>query len=553
MVNLENEEIVVDAAFIEEMNKYRIPDTSKGFIEACSQSCILFSEKMLGIRLYAWQVYFILGLMKIMEETDLEKRQKMLKKFLALTSRQIGKSTAVTVFAIWCAVFNKYPGTIYNNTIAGVVSATDVQARKLLNEIKKIIRVGDRFMAETYQDAQGNPHFGTQFFTKLLDENEANNTTTITFRPWKENVHGEYILKGSKSGSVIKSFPPTSIVLGETLTILIIDEAGKSDKITDEFVDDYASPTTTSTDGMTIYLSTPWVTSGFFYEAATSPHSEYVKVVFTCDAIAIENPTQRAVIQREMDSLHERGLPDTVKRAYFCRFVKGEQTYFNPENVLDAFTDEYQMYSAYQGRCDMGVDFGGQVKSKTVVTISEMDNEGRTRRLFHHAYPVGDDLSLLEDIARWRKDFNIQRTIVDDCPAGDFLTRQMEEKGWDVTRMNFRAEKVKKYGAFRAALNKGLIVSYQDDVLKTEMLAMEFSQGAKQSVIQHAPGYSDDCIDSFVMSAYYYVQDEGGMKFFDYDVPTPEEQMIREGKFVTEKESLWERRRRERSESAYDW
>lgn len=550
---MDSDEIIVDQAFIEEMNKHRIPDTSKGFIEACSQSCVLFSEKMLGIRLYAWQVFFILKLKKIFDEKDIVKRQTMLKKFLALTSRQIGKSTAVTVFAIWCAVFNKYPGTIYQNTIIGIVSATDVQAKKLLNEIKKIIRVGDRFMAETYQDAQGSPHFGTQFFTKLLDDNEANNTTTITFRPHKENVHGEYILAGSKSGSTIKSFPPTSIVLGETFTVLVIDEAGKSDKITDEFLDDFASPTVTSTDGLTILLSTPWVTSGFFYEAASSPNSDYVKVVFTCDAIAIENPTQRAVIQREMDSLHERGLPDTVKRAYFCRFVKGEQTYFNPENVLDAFTSEYQMLSAYQGRCDMGVDFGGQVKSKTVVTISELDGENRARRLFHHAYPVGDDLSLLDDIARWRKDFNIQRTIVDDCPAGDFLTRQMEEKGWDVTRMNFRAEKVKKYGAFRSTLNKGLIVSYVDEALKTEMLAMEFSQGSKQSLIQHAPGYSDDLIDSFVMSVYYYIQDEGGLKFFDYDAPTEEEKLIREGVTVDKKESFWERRQREKAGSAYDW
>jgi hypothetical protein len=41
------------------------------------------------------------------------------------------------------------------------------------------------------------------------------------------------------------------------------------------------------------------------------------------------------------------------------------------------------------------------------------------------------------------------------------------------------------------------------------MLAMEYSQAAKQSVLQHAPGMTDDAIDSFVMSCYFFVQEEG--------------------------------------------
>ena len=90
----------------------------------------------------------------------------------------------------------------------------------------------------------------------------------------------------------------------------------------------------------------------------------------------------------------------------------------------------------------------------------------------------------------------------------------MKEKGWNLTPMNFRSEKVKKYGAFRSDLNNGRIKSYMDDELKTEMLALENSDSARHSVIIAPPGYNDDRIDSFVLSAYHYVQEEGGFKFY---------------------------------------
>jgi hypothetical protein len=92
----------------------------------------------------------------------------------------------------------------------------------------------------------------------------------------------------------------------------------------------------------------------------------------------------------------------------------------------------------------------------------------------------------------------------------------MEDKGWELYRMNFRAEKVKKYGAFRVALKRGYIKSYEDDILKTEMYALENTPGARQSNIQHAPGYTDDFIDSFLMSTYFFIEDEERLEAFQW-------------------------------------
>ncbi len=851
--------ITVDAAFIESMLPFRSPDKGLGLIGACSKNIVVFAERMLGITLYSWQVYFLSRIQRALESSD---DTSLSREFAAITSRQIGKSTALAVLGLWATIFNKRPGTISNNTILLIVSASDTQAKKLLYEIKKFIRLGDSHIKRTYVDDNGEPLFGTKFFTDLLDEYEPNNTTTITFKPHDPSVHGEYLLIGSKNGSVIRSYPPTSIVLGEcqigsdrvlltdgsykrideiqvgdfivtsdhfkqaestvtaikdngivdtiqfttsrgnsvtvthnhplmtergwvkaidiqptdklcqliryssnassydwgeripkflgymlgdgsciqrtnlrfsqednkqkeefnaicnslnysiswskdkrtknlynasisvkawdnillesglagkdagnkelpigfegwskqskalllnryfscdgwfinnkkrpeigvyskskklinqiqhellsweirsnirkrvkgnfsgyelairynkgiedfikyigifnktdkvllnpnriyqhtshdiqdfefvnirsiqhtgkqqtygitiqdtqcyisngilnhnTATLLAIDEVGKSDRIGDTFIYDYFFPVGNSTDAIRLYTSTPWTSSGFFYRIV-DPDNLYknspVDVVsFTIDAIKIENPKYYATVQKTIKSMNEDGKHAEVQRGYYCRFVKGEQSYFDPTSVLESFTSDYTMFEEFSGECDMGVDFGGQVTSKTVITISYLDDHGTVRRLYHKSYPVGGDQSLMSDISNLLKRFNIQRIIPDDCPAGYHLIEKMKEKGWNVHPMNFRTDKVKKYGAFRSLLNRKNIKSYLDEDLQTEMLSMEFSQGSRQSVLQHAPGYTDDLIDSFVMSSYFFLVDDTILKTYNW-------------------------------------
>ncbi len=513
--------IEVNEEFIEMMKEYRKPDKTVGLIEASSKNVIVFLEKMIGFIPYAWQVYYLNKVQIAIQQRNFEKTRNLIKEFVALTSRQIGKSTALAGLGIWLGSFNKCPGTIMNNTIFGITSASESQSKKLLNEMKKLIRFGDTNMALNYRDDNDKPIFGKRFFSDLLDDEEPNNMTTITFKAHKPDKHGPFLLAGSKSGSVIKSYPPTSVVLGETFTVVGIDEAGKSDKISDMFFYDYIYPTGNSTNAVRLYTSTPWFNSGFFYRLV-DPDSLYEDspadvVVFTIEAIRIENPNYYATVMKTIDMLNKDGKTDEVQRAYYCRFVKGDQNYFNPDKIWKLFNEDTRQVM-FEGPCDMGVDFGGQVKSKTVITISTLNDEDHAVRLYHKSYEVGKDGALLDDMADLMTRFNIQRVIPDDCPQGDYMIRAMKERGWDVQPMNFRAEKVKKYGAFRSWLNKGKIKSYKDDDLKTEMLAMEYSARSKQSVIQHAPGYSDDLIDSFVMSCYFYVTEDEGFKTYDlYD------------------------------------
>lgn len=502
---------VVDEQFVKDMDSFRKPtNPDAGLLEACSESVVIFSEKMLGIRLYSWQVRFLTDIQASMRgEADF-------KEFAVMTSRQIGKSWAVAIFCVWACMFNKYPGreNPYNNTVVGVVSASDVQAKKLLEEMKKFIRLGDKFMERTYPDM-----FQKDLLASMIDDDERNNMNTVTFKSFNPRKHGEYFLKGSMIGSVIKSYPPTTGVLGETFSIEIIDEAGMTERIDDKFYNEYIYPTGNARDALRIRLSTPWESSGFFYRMM-DPNDNLGEVyshrlVFTIDAIKVEDMKYYEQVMKDVERKRADGLLDEVNRAYYCRFVKSGKSYFSPESVLDCFDNPLYMEDGYKKPCDMGIDFGGQRKSRTVITISALGDDGKVKRLYHRTYRVQEDLGLLSDVQELLARFQVERIVPDHCPEGDFMIRTMVEKGWNVHPMNFRSEKVKKYGAFRAALNRREIQSYKDNELQTEMLALEHAHGRVQSVIQAAAGESDDLIDSFLLSSYFFIEDLDGVKTYD--------------------------------------
>lgn len=497
----------VDEAFIEEVKEYRVPEsTDMGLLEACSKNVNLFADKMIGIRTYAWQAYVLHKAQMAIEGrgANLTARE-----FAWLTSRQVGKSLAVAILCVWATVFNKAPGGVNLTTDVGIVSASDVQAKKLLYEMKKIMRRGDRYLAETYGELFPLDKDNKGLFSNLLSDKEPNNTTTITLKPYDAEVHGEYLLAGSKSGSTIKSYPPSASVLGETFSIVIIDEAGKTDRITDQFFYDYIYPTGNERDAVRIYTSTPWVQSGFFFEKCNDEMGDTDVFEFTIEAIAVENPRYYDNVMKIVEAMNREGKTDEVQRAYFCRFVQGDANYFSPSKVADVFDPELFMRGQFPGPCDMGVDFGAQKNSESVVTISRLDEEtGEIIRLYHRKYKRGTDLNLIDDIKELMGRFNIQRIIPDDCPAGAFEIERMKQLGWEIHPMNFRTDKVSKYSAFRAMVNRGLVKSYVDDDLLVEMRSLESSQTSTQSRIVAPPGYSDDLIDSFLMSAYFMLSEE---------------------------------------------
>ena len=471
----------------------------KELLIKCKDDPAIFARYMLGVDLYGWQ--WLVTRQIVAGE----------KKVILNTSRQIGKSFLVSVVSLWYQIFNLGKSSKFFNTKVGVISASENQAKKLLLDIKNLMRVGDMHCKEEYDI----PHL----FSSMIDTTQGaeNTKTCITFLPW-EKKFGVF-LDGAKVGGFIKSMPPTESVRGETFDFLIVDEAAQID---DEIYNSTISKTGDKYDAVRFITSTPFGRKGFFYEyfdpEMKLKSNKWNRFWFTVDCLSLDDEED---YKRRLDDIEfqiEAGKNLTVRQEYYGDFVQSDQSFFNPQKC-DEMIEDYTQLESFRGECDLGIDFGGLRKSRTVITITAIskDDERTVRRLYHHMYQVREDASLIDDISELKKRFNVQRIIVDYCPEGDFKIREMEELGWDVTYMQFATDKVRKFGDFRTMLNRGLIKSYPDSDLLGEMKALSVAKGRERTKIQPPPGYNDDVIDSFVIASYHQTQQDDDFEFFDLD------------------------------------
>lgn len=475
----------------------------KDLFELCSQNPAIFAKYMLGVKLYAWQF-------KVAQEVAKGNRRIILN-----TSRQVGKSFLVSILALWYALFNKGNTSEFKNTKVGIISATENQSKKIMYDIKNLMSLGNLYCKMNYSVQRGDL-FDLGIFSYLIDDNRSveNTKTAITFKSFEKEFG--ILLKDSLIGSYIKCYPPTDIVRGETFDFLMIDEAAQID---DDIYYMAISKTGDKYDAIKIIASTPFGQSGFYYELVdpndSLPNNPWTRFAFDVDAIQFDDANDWKRRKTEIDFNIAQGKSIIVRQEYYCEFVTSEQSFFDPEKVDEIF-DEYMAIESYSKPCDLGIDFGGLKKSQTVLTISTIDEETMIiRRIFHKAYAVREDGSLIDDIYEIMKRFNIQRIIVDECPEGDFMIRKMIDLGWNITGMKFAAEKVKKYGEFRAKVNRGYMKSYKDGELQGQMKALMTKQGIERTKIQPPAGYSDDYIDSYVLSTYHYIAEDEGFRFWD--------------------------------------
>jgi hypothetical protein len=505
------QETIVTEEFVKEMRKRAQVQEGTSLFEASRDNIVVFAEKMLGLRLYAWQIDLL------SRAQDLIHGESEYIELAALTSRQIGKSFCLAIIAIWACVFNKYPGTAFNTTVVGVISASDRQAKELLREVKKLLILGDGYMFEKY-DRKG-------FFTALLDAREQNNTEILTFKPSQDSPH-EVFLKGAKTGPQIMSYPPTQKVLGKSFTLIFVDEAGRSSEITDEFLLEELFATGSATSSRRILTSTPWAPIGYFYNVVHPDgryHGQSDVVKYTIEALAVEEHAVKQyeyVMRTMVKPWRAAGDHNAVLRAFYCEFVKGETNFFDPAVVKDIFTKDYDAYEGYDGVCDIGIDWGGSKNSNTVVTVSTLSEDGEIFRLYKKVYKVQEDENLISDL---EEDIMVrfpkwQRIIYDDAPVATYILKDLKDKGWEIHPMNFRSDKVKKFGALRSKINRGEVYSFNDDDLLAEMISLEFGTGSRQSRITAPKGGSDDLIDSFVISCFFFLDEDNSVEFFSlYD------------------------------------
>jgi len=458
----------------------------------CMQNPSYFSHHVLGITPYRYQ-HLILRRFRDKRERELRNDRMIICK-----SRQIGISICLAILAIWYAAYNKANdgmGTsIHHNTKVGIISRSDDQAKKLMKEIQNMV---------------WNSKFD---FSQLVKSNRQSPLN-------KKEIHF--------SNGLIKCFPPTDASRGESFDLLIVDEAAFVDG---EVFKDAMEPTVSAVDGKIILSSTPKGQSGFYFELFDpydiKKNHEYERFWFHWKMC--ENEAQKRIIKEKFINAKAEGNIKSFDQEYNALFTVDEESFFEDADVQAGIDkSSTPLFEFKEHPCTVGIDYGIS-RSATCITITTKIKN--CIKLIYQYARVGLDDNLLMDnswehsIPNLLKRYNVVHIVVDDCAQGNTVNRWLENEGYPVIRFNFRSdtargERNRGYYRFRSELKQGRLRYPELRTLLAEMKCLQEVRMEQHMKIKAPNSYKDDRIDSFMMSCWPFLNNEG--KFtsavVDYD------------------------------------
>lgn len=432
-----------------------------------------FARNFLGVTPYSWQYAF-------WNKLDTKNTR-----VIVTTPRQVGKSLACAIFALKAAILNTHPAGVSGKTYIGIVSATDEQSMKLMGEIKNLIRLGDEYIS-TSTGGKTKGYFSNQIDNSVEAEN---NKTTITF----------------KNGNIIRCLPPTDRVRGYSFSYVFVDEAA--------FIEDEdiffgcIKPTVSKTNGYIVITSTPNGQQGFFYEIFDPEDklSEHEFERIWLNWRMIDDDKYRSEIEKAMSFYYNTGRDREFRQEYEAEFTSQVSAFFESKDVDSGIDNDLVRETESKDATHMGIDFG-MVNSNTVISISRKDKD-TIKLVWQYIYGPGKDTDLVKDIKVLVRDYSVEKIIVDDCPQGDYIIKELTKDGMPLTLMKFRTEKVSKYTSFRSMLRKGRVKYYPAEELIKQMKSLQEIATPTTTKIEKPSGGKDDCTDSFLMSCYHFLGD----------------------------------------------
>ena len=467
----------------DDWNERRVRDSSVK-MSLSRKDTFYYSVNTIGVTPLQWQ-------MKLWDLLDAGH-----KRIAICTPRQVGKSLAIAIFALKAATLNIFPSGVDKRTRIGIISATEEQAKKLMGNIRDLMIMGDKHV-ELMTGGKTKNHFTNQI---NKSQSAANNKTAITFM----------------NGNQIICLPPTNRVRGYTFSFVFVDEAAFVED--QDIFFDSIEPTVAGTNGVICLTSTPNGQQGFFYDLF-DPDERYDTHTYKRFWLNYKDLDNKDMIERietkKLDML-KSGKEKHFEQEYEAKFSVQVSAFFESKDVDTMYISSLDKLGKFEGACDLAVDFG-MVNSHTVITIARLSKDKTIERIYNYRYSFGEDDKLLEDIAALKRRFNIQRIIPDNCAQGYHKIQEMEQKGWRVTPMSFKKDKVAKYTEFRSKLRQGKVKSYKDRALEIEMKALQEEEGVRSTKIHKPSGGTDDLIDCFVMASYHYLETtDRGVRCYDW-------------------------------------
>jgi len=484
---------IIPEAYLDEQYEYyfskqKLKDEYNGdVLKACEDDPALFAHYMLGFTLRDYQLYLMI---KLVEDRYV----------FALMGRRMGKSTVFKIFNAWALWYNKYPQGRDNTTKVLVLAHTSDSAESYIEELRDIYEAGDRRVEQVFKGKLGKKYF-TGHFPKKGKDNARINTTELA------------IFNGG--WNKIMAFPPTPRARGRAASIVQLDELGFwSDYTPDEYkiYREVVRPIITDSPGTKIFAATtPNGPAGLAYDIFPIDNH---KTVFTGMWFPFYYRKEKEYLD-EIDIVREEyestGDYDSFRQEFLAEWVSKGKSYFQKEKEIDkVFADEsLGIMSSFSGPCHAAIDFGGSVKSRTVITVSRVDEKGHMYRIYHKRYPVGKDSTLKEDVMNIARKFSgIERWHIDSQGGGSAFYDWFRTTfgGYAVDEVTFRGRKADMYRLFKIACFKGRIKSYYDPELRDEFLG--FTSDLKPS--KHT---TDDMLDSFVLSCIDWLEEKGKSSF----------------------------------------
>lgn len=425
------------------------------------------------------------------------------------SARQIGKSLMCATIALWSALFNKFPSGIYGNTKVCIISRSDKQAQKLMSEIRKLVKMGDRFIALAWKK---EGYISSQL--QSIYEGGTQNKEEMVFI----------------NGSTIKSFPATDAILGESADIIIIDEAAF---VEDNIYLDNIKPTISHTGGSVILSSTPRGMMGFFYDIFDTfeKRTQHEFTRFWFPWWLCESQKQLDIIQSEKDISKTTGKYKNFQQEYEALFTVETTAFLDSRKIDDCINYNISQVYEWEEECCLGIDYG-LTMCHTVLTISGKVGN-KTRLLYQHSYPFDENYDLISDVTELKQRFNIAKIIADNGSPGAETNKAMIRLGWNVQCFDFRSFQARMYEdmsrnrgyyALRAAINNGLIeIPYIPELIAELKNLQEVPMKVNVAIEKPKGGY-DDRSDSMMLSMIPYITDSEGN--FDFTLVDSSNKMV---------------------------
>lgn len=471
------------------MNKYVVSEEDREFIKeqytleelspsAAEDNVFVFAKYFLGVEPFEWQSVFL---------REMEGSQFL----AAVTPRQCGKTTAIAIHALWSALYNRKPKKEGYTHIA-IISATEEQSQKVLNDIKNLMFIGDSTVRKLTNGK------ADKFFTSQLARKGSNKSR-----------------QKFKNGSEILCLPATDAVRGYSLSIVYVDEAAFLED--EHFLEEKIEPTIAFTKGKVILTTTPRGIGGAFYSLFDPDDKRnvhrYNRIWFGRESMVEE------VLQRQLDVLKAeadaKGTLNNYYQEYEAEFTSSVDLFVSSAKVDACMDSDVYLHpdgvmfekDAYE-TISIGVDFGMSV-SKTVITVvsyNELDN--KVRLLAQYAYEYGTDAFIVDDLVRVYHRFQADMLVIDFCPESYFATEQMRGRGLDPFEFKFRTMKIGAYNSLRQWINRGALVLPAEGVydLTLELKSLREKQSNFTTKIEKPPGGSDDRADSLLLACYPFFE-----------------------------------------------